>query len=323
MKKVINKINELFDPFKRKSGAYKRFIFRVFVLVALIESLVLLIIYYKQIAKFLLSFFKGLQVEHVAGLIGLLGVLVGVILSEIYKKQHEKSIERKDLITDYLNVINDLIAHIRRIEHFQLINNKSRLREEKINQYKFYTQFLSLQFKSWSIYNNSWIRSATARLNDSIITIFSKLYQDPNLIPKFYDICESWLNEQMEELMHLLTKNAGIETVDGGTPMFIKFGKITAIDLKKLKSRNDAPPWEPYFELNIQNETNKELKNIIIAQQLKKIQDYRCENHGYAPHVIAYGEKIENFSIQIIGCCEEFCKKINTKFDNKNNFINK
>jgi hypothetical protein len=175
----------------------------------------------------------------------------------------------------------------------------------------------NLNTKTFDVYSNIWIRTATNRLTESFKLIIDELFKDNSKIQKLHSVSENWIKGQIEYLYGLLMKGAGIDGSVGGHPVWVGFRKVNVQDKENLKFNITAPPWEPIVEVDFQEKLDEETKNEIIKRNLSKVEDLRCQEHGYAPHVVLGGKGLNKVDITVLGCCKEFAKAVEMKLMKK------
>lgn len=274
-----------------------------------LEAILISVKYYDNLFNALESLKILVKPEYLTAVIGIIGVLIGVFLSELYRGLSERNKKRRELISQYGDIINDYLAHIKKVEKAKLKNNIQTLDELELQEYKFLSQINNLNFRTWDVYNDIWIRTATNRLCSTFKIISDSLYNNQKQVPKMFLICENWLKLQMMELYDLLRKGAGIESKAGGHPVFVGWRRVTVQDKERLKFEISVPPWEPNIELDIQKKMSSEDKEILLRTNYDKIKNVRCTKHGYAPHLVFNGKSLNNFDIAFLGCCDELAEE--------------
>ena len=299
------------------TSSKKRYLIRIAVFAIALESIIICVKHYGNLFNTLKSLKILARSEYLTAVIGIIGVLIGVFLSELYRRLSERNKKRRELLSQYNDIVNDYLAHIKKVERAKLENNFQSLDELKLQEYKFCSQINNLLFKTWDVYNDLWLRTATNRLSCTFKIISDTVYNDQKQVPKLFFICETWLNNQMDELYDLLRKGAGIENRTGGHPVFVGWRKVTVQDKEKLKFEISVPPWEPNLELDIRKKISSKDKENVLRTNYDKIKNVRCTKHGYAPHIVFNGKSLNNFDITVLGCCNELVEETMRHIYNK------
>lgn len=252
--------------------------------------------------------FLSIPLEFISGLMGLIGVIVGVLLTELYRKAESKLKLKREHMINVIALISDFKIYIKKNRLFQ--NNKDKLDSLILEGEDFVYRVNLLNLKTYGIYNELRIRAAMSRLTHSFVEIVDKLTSNSIVNPDILDVSEQWLYNQNHDLMNLMAEGCNINLTTGKGFVFVGFRRVTANDKKQLSFEIDAPLWEPFLGLNFVKKYQGEEEKFAYDVNFDKIKYYRCKDHKFAPHAYFTGYDSSNFNIEVHGCCEIFSKKI-------------
>ena len=277
------------------------------IILFVIFGLITIVVLYKQELKPLLT------PQYISALSGIGGLLIGVLLSELYRKISDRNKRRRELISECSELIHRFLSYVKRIELAHKQDDKAALDSLQGEYYSFMGEVNNLNCKACDIYSNIWIRTATNRLVHSFKTIIEELFAEKSVIPRIHFICRYWITKQMEYLQDLLMKGAGISRASIGRKSF------NTENIEELKFEV-TPPWKPTVEVMDYKEKNicEETRKKIIKNNLSKIETLRCQKHGYAPHILFRTINMKLVDISVVGfCCEELAITTKTKLENE------
>ncbi|MGD0338245.1 MAG: hypothetical protein ABSB78_05600 [Bacteroidota bacterium] len=252
----------------------------------------------------------SLSSEAISAIIGLLGVIVGVFLTNFYNEQKEKSKNKRVLITEFIDLNYEIQIHLHKIQEAAANQQDEKLKELLLLNLKINNQLERFNVKCWDIFKSVWVKAAISRLVHSYIIITEQVIEKRPIDQSLIKTSLFWIENQTSEILPLLMKNASIPTKTGNKPVFVGFRNVTAIDKEKLKFEYERPPWEPHIIFDYTHNPSPDIANNIYEANIGKIKNLKCKVHGFAPHLILSGYSINHkLLISIVGCCDDLVKE--------------
>src|SRR5687767_12563187 len=239
-----------------------------------LAAYITLIVYFSnQIKSSLPSFKLSFSPETISALLGLLGVIVGVILTNFYSDQQERIKRKRELISDFINLEYEILIHLNKIEKAVNSKNDFELSELKILNLKIKNQLQNINIRCWAIFKSVWIKAAVSRFIESYIIITKDVLEKDEIDKSILNTSISWITRQANEIFPLMMKNAKVPTKSGEAYsffglkvqqfVFVRFGKVTVMDREGLKFEVECPPWKPHIGFDYLHEPSPEIRKKI------------------------------------------------------------
>lgn len=280
---------------------------------------------YSLVTQTRFGFFSNhtIPLEIINASIGLLGVLVGVYLTNLSTKNKEVLNLRRETLSDFINLRSEIAIFFHKLEHAVREEKVDDLHELQIVNLKVINMLGSFHVKSLTVFKNSFTLAAINRFLESYDIVSNTIVKSSNIDLKLLKVASVWLNTQASDLNIQLMEDTNIPTeygvwkflgmrfqkyYSGGLWGFHEFDIAKA---EKIKFNIEKPPWEPHIIFHFRVEPTPEHAKSVYDTNIKRIKDIRCAEHGWAPHLIFYGQSIKGvMHSNCIACCDGLLKQV-------------
>lgn len=245
-----------------------------------------------------------------------LGSALTLLVGWYLQNKKEKRISRQAIVGELAAITYEAIAAL--IELYSARTNSDSKAEERkcfANITKLEGAAMQFETRIWRFFKERSVRASYHKLINRIDKTKELIMQGEVSPENDITLAFNWIKQQFSEAAQFASQAAGINMRDPERIMFLWLNPRKWRDeIDNLSFDDEPPPWVFDIKVNFKKrQLDPDALKAVIENIKQKAGAMRCQTHGHAAHILIHGRGLENFDIQIAGCCKEFDEAVHTK----------